>query len=175
MKAVAADDEVAVDAVGLAVLLVAHPRCRAAEVARRHVPGVVDGDRRLGFAQVHQVARQLGLAIDGDPLASGQPGEVDAVGRARQRDLDTVMRQPLGVQPRGAAGPAHQIHRPLFEHAGPDPPENIVAVDPVEDHRLDPGPKEQLPQQQARGTRSDDHHLGAHAISSRWPRPWPRG
>ena len=86
------------------------------------------------------------------------------MGAAGERDLDAVVRQPLGVEPGGAAGAVQQVDGALLEHAGADPAEDVVAADAVEDHRLDPGVVQQLAEQQAGRPRADDRHLRPHAL-----------
>ena len=55
---------------------------RTVEAVRGDIGGVVDRRQAGRCARLHQVARDLGLAVDDDPLAAGQPMQVDAVARA---------------------------------------------------------------------------------------------
>ena len=162
VEAVAPDDEVGVQAVGLPALLVGDPRLRPPEVARRDVRGVVDRRRSVCLALVHEVARHLGLAVDRHPLAAGEALEVDVMQRPVQRDVEAVVGQPLGVEPLGCVRLAHHLDHALLEHAGADPTEDIVPVDPVEDDVVDAGERQQPAEQQAGGAGADDGDLGAH-------------
>ena len=109
MEAVAAGDEVAVELVRLAVLLVGDARLRAVEVVHRDVRGLVDGRQAGGRARVHQVARQLGLAVDHHVLAAGQAVHVDAVPLAAAQHLEAVVHEALAVHARADAGLVQQV------------------------------------------------------------------
>src|SRR5690606_40291495 len=69
MIAIAACDEVAVEAVGNAILLVGDIWLVAVDIVRLDVGRLVDGHGTGGFAAIHQVTRELGLAVDDDALA----------------------------------------------------------------------------------------------------------
>ena len=100
VEAVAAGDEVAGELVRLAVLLVGDARPRPVEVVHRDVGGLVHGGQAGRAARLHQVARQLGLAVDHDGLAAGQAVQVDAVATAAPQHLEAVVHQALAVHPR---------------------------------------------------------------------------
>ena len=100
----------------------------AVEAVQADAFGLVDGGQALRRAQLHQVARDLGLAVDHHLLAAGQAGEVDAVARAAEAELDAVVRQALGMHARAGAGGVEQVDRHLLEHAGADPAEHVVAA-----------------------------------------------
>ena len=118
MKAVAAGDEVALQLMDLAVLLIAHDGAVAIEAHGLHVAGLVDRGQALGGAHFHQVARDLGLAVDHDALAAGQAVQVDAVALAAEQQLDAVVRQAFCAHAGVGTGLLQQVHRDLFEHAG---------------------------------------------------------
>src|SRR4030095_11691171 len=90
MKAVAAGDEVAFDLVREAVLDVADARPVGVEIMRLDVGGLVDGGEAGGLAGVHQVERDLGLAVDHDGLVGGAV-HVDAVPGAAERLVDAMI------------------------------------------------------------------------------------
>ena len=131
------------------------------EAADGHVVGVVDGAAAGRGAVVHQVARDLGLAVDHHPLA-GQRVQVDAVAAAVEAQVEAVVRQAFGVQPRADAGFVQQVHRHLLQHAGADAAEHVVGAALLDDDVVDAGLVQQRAEQQARGAGADDGNLGAH-------------
>ena len=112
---------------------------RSAEVAGGDVGGVVDRRRAVFLALVHEVAGDLGLAVDRHALAASEAGEVDVVEGTAQGDVEAVVRQTLGIEALGSAGLAHHPDHALLEHAGADAGEDVVAVDAVEDDVVDAG------------------------------------
>ena len=74
------------------------------------------------------------------------------------------MRQPLGVQPCSGARLVEQLDSALLKHAGADAAQHVLAARPLEDNGLDADAGEQLPEQQARRSRTDDDDLSAHHI-----------
>src|SRR6476661_9199448 len=86
VKAVAAGDEVAIERVGDAVLDPGYARVTAVEIVRLHILGLVDGSKAGGFPRIHQVERDLGLAIDHDRL-TGRGLHVDAMTTAGEGEL----------------------------------------------------------------------------------------
>jgi hypothetical protein len=162
VKAVATGDEVAFERAGLAAMPVAHHRMVGVEAVHAHVLGLVHRLRPARSAGIHQVARDLGLAVHDHVLAAGQPVQVDAMAAAGPADLDAAVHQPLGVQARADARLVQHVHRALLQHAGADAPEHVVRGPLLEDHVVDVGALQQLPQQQARRAGADDGDLGAH-------------
>src|SRR5690606_29453233 len=140
VEAVAAGDEVAGDLVRGAALAVTHDRRVRIEAVDADVLGFVDGRRTGGGARVHQVARDLGLSVDGHVLAAGEAGEVDAVALAVEAQLDPAVDQPLGVQPLSDAGLVEQVDCTLLEYAGADAAQHVVAALAFEDDRVDARP-----------------------------------
>ena len=69
----------------------------AVPIVQRHVVGFIDGARTRCGARVHEIARHLGLAVDGHTLPD-QLLQRDAMAPPAKADLDTVMHQPFGVQ-----------------------------------------------------------------------------
>ena len=127
VEAVAAGDEVARELVLVAAVAVAHDGMAAVEVVHAHVLGLVDRDGAARRARVHQVARDLGLAVDDHALA-GESVEVDAVAAAGPADLDAVVHEALGVHARADARFVEQRDRALFEDARADAPEHVLAA-----------------------------------------------
>lgn len=51
----------------------------------------------LRRAQIHKIARHLGLAVNGDVLSAGQPVERDAMTLPAEKQFEPVMDQPFGM------------------------------------------------------------------------------
>ena len=159
MVAVAAGDPVALERVRATVVLPVDPGRIAVETVQRDVVGLVDRDRAAGRAGVHQVAGDLGLTINGHPLAD-QRVQVDPMTLAVERELDAVVRQAFGVAAGIHARLTQQRHGAGLEHAGADAAEHVVGGLPLQDHRVDAGAMQQLAEQQAGGASADDRDLG---------------
>ncbi len=101
-------------------------------------------------ACVHQVARDLRLAIDQHALAAGQRREIDAVAFAADEDLEAVVHEAFAVHAVADAGLVEQVDGDLLEHARTDAAEHVVAGLPLEHDRVDARPVQQLAEQQAR-------------------------
>jgi hypothetical protein len=96
-------------------------RQRTRGARRAHSVRLIDGRRACDGACIHQVARDLGLAIDSDGLA-GQGAEINALAAAAEADLDTVMDQTLAVEAGAHAGAVEEIDETRLDHAGTDMP-----------------------------------------------------
>ncbi len=110
---------------------------------------------------IHQVAGEFRLAVDHDRRA-GEALEVDALTPPEKRKLEAVVDQTLLVHPLAAAGAVEQVDGPDLQHPGANAPENVVAVDAVEDDVVDTRIGEQLAEQQPGRAGADDNDLGAH-------------
>ena len=130
------------------------------EVVHLHVGGFVDRRQAGGLARVHQVARQLGLAIDHHVLAASELVHVDAMALAAEQHLEAAVHQAFAVHARAHAGLVHQVDADLLQHAGADAPEHVVAGLALEDDGVYAGLVQQLAEQQAGGARADDGDLG---------------
>src|SRR5471032_1252336 len=162
MEAIAAGDEVARDLVADAVLGVAHARAVAVEVVQAHVVGLED-DLETGLvARVHEIARDFGLAVDGDGLAAGCGFHIDTVARSAERHFHAVVDETLAMQPLRRADLFEQADRALFQHARPDTREHVVTVLALQDDGLDSVEVQQLAQQQAGWSCTDDGNLCPH-------------
>ena len=89
------------------------------------------------------------------------PAKIDVVPRAAKRQVDAVVPQALARQAIADAHRVHQVHGALLEHPGTDALDHVLAVVALDDHRVDAGLVQQLPQHQARGPRADDADLCA--------------
>ena len=153
-------------------LRVADDRLRAVDVVQAHAFGFVDGRQALRRAQVHQVARDLGLAVDHDLLAAGEGMEVDPVALAAEAELDARMRQAFGVHPCAGPGGVEQIDGHLLEDAGADAAEHVVGASAARGHGLDPGLREQRGEQQPGRAGADDRDLRSHGVTAPSDRPY---
>ena len=126
--------------------------------------GLVDHLEPALLARVHQVAGQLGLAVDHDLLA-GQLGDVDADQPLAVGEVEAVVRQALGLEPRIEPEPLHQRDGDLLEHAGADAAEHVIGRLPLEHHALDALGAQQVAEQQPGGPGADDADLGLHAAA----------
>ena len=160
MKAVAAGNEVAFNGVQLAVFFVSDARLVAVELVHLHVLGFVHRRQACGLARVHQVAGHFGLAIDHDVLAAGELVHVNAVAGAVEQQVKAAVDQAFLVHALAHAGFVQQVHADLFQHTCTDAREHIVAALALDDDGVNAGFVQQLAQQQARGARADDGHLG---------------
>jgi hypothetical protein len=109
----------------------------------------------------HQLARDLGLAIDRD-AAGGQALEVDAVQAIVKRELGAGVAPAVAVQAVGNAGPLQQLNGGLLQQAGADAAQDVVGRAGLEDDVVDAGFVQQLAQQQAGGAGADDGDPGSH-------------
>ena len=100
----------------------------AVEVVHAHVLGVVDRGGAARRARRHQVARDLGLAVDDHVLAAGEAVQVDALAAAGPADLDAGVDETLGMEARADAGFVEHRDGALFEHAGADAAEHVIAA-----------------------------------------------
>src|SRR5258705_7695082 len=124
VKAVAAGDEVACDLMADAVLVVGDARMVGVEIMRLDVGGLIDGGEAGGLARVHQVERDLGLAVDRHRLG-GWRMKVDAMTRAAEGEVEGVMNKPFGMGGRAGANLMEKGYGAFVERAGADKAEEI--------------------------------------------------
>ena len=135
--------------------------CRGLEA---DISDVEDERPAAGLPRGDQIFHHLALPIHGDATPAGQRGHVDPVPRAFECEVNPVVAQALAVEAIGHPHLVQQVDRALFEHAGADPLDHVVAIVTLDDDRIDPVQMEQVPEDQAGGTRADDGHLGARAL-----------
>jgi hypothetical protein len=129
-------------------------------IVRRDVVGLVDRQPAKGLARIHQVVRDLGLAVDHHALAVGQPVEVDARPGAAERQLDAVVQQAFPVHACPDARLVEQIDGRLLEHACTNAAEHVLGAAALENHVVDAGVVQQVPEQQPGGACANDRDLG---------------
>ena len=165
VEAVAAGDEVRLQFVAHAVFQVGEAGRGGVDAMHRHFVGLVHRGQVGGAAGGHQVAGDLGLAIDHHPLA-GEPEQVDAVALASETQLHAIVRQAFGVQALGDAGGLQQVDGGLLQHAGADAAEHVARAALLDHDVGDARLRQQLAEQQARGAGADDGNLGFHGVVS---------
>ena len=124
-----------------------------------HVHGFVHGGQPGGLAGFHQVAGDGGLAVHHHVFAAGQAIHVDAVALAVEQQVKPAMHQPFSVHALAHTGFVQQVDAHLLQHTGPDAAQHVFAGLAFQNHRIDAGLVQQLPQQQARWASADDGHL----------------
>src|SRR5262245_42913940 len=164
MKAVAAGNEIAFEFAILTVMPIGDARALAGEVVQRDIVGFVDAARPGLGASLHQVAGDLGLAIDGDRFA-GERLEIDAMAHPFDADLRSVVNQSIAVQAVADAGLLQELHRSLLDQTGANPFQHVVRRMPFENDIVDAMAVQKLPEQQARRAGADDRDLRAAAHS----------
>ena len=82
---------------------------------------------------------------------------------AVEAKLDAVMHQPFAPQPLADPRARQDVDGALLEHAGAHPAFGVLAAAGLDHHRLDAVQVQQVREQQARGSCTDDGDLGTHA------------
>lgn len=117
--AIAAGNELAIDAMGDAALLVGGKRLGTIEVVKGDVRRLIDRGQSSRIALVHLIMRHFGLAIDGDLLAAGQRRQIDAVQAIVESKREACVRQPFGMQPCRRTG-LFQLRHPTRTSSRPN-------------------------------------------------------
>ena len=167
VEPVAAGDRVGLDPPGGAVRVgERHGGPLALEVVQGYVGDVVVGGAVRGLAGVHQVPGDLGLAVDPHRPAD-VVDEVEVVPLTvaprflGPLQVDAAVLVALAREPVAEADLGEQVDRRRLQHAGADPAQHVVGRPVLHQHRLDPGPVQQVGEQQSRRARADDEDLGA--------------
>jgi hypothetical protein len=104
--------------------------------------------------RIHQIARDLGLAIDGDMLAGqficADPNQPLAIGNAK-----AVFEQAFLVQPFIDIQPVQQVSGGPLQHACADAAQYVVGACPLHDNAVDALSAQQMAEQQSRRTCTD--------------------
>src|SRR5690606_9503809 len=127
------------------------------EVMQFHVLGFVECP---GLPGGHEVAGQLGLAIDHD-VPADQGLEVNAVRVTVEAEFNPVMYQAFRMHALAGLGAVHEVHAALFEHARADAAEYVFGALALENDGVDARQFQQTPQHQSRRTSSYNHNLTA--------------
>ena len=125
--------------------------------------GVADGEFDLaagGEAGGDQVFQHLVLGVDGDVLAAGEAGEVDAVAVSVDAQLEAAMLEALAGEAVAEAGLHHEVDGALFEHTGADGRLDGGAGAVFDDDAVDAFEVEEVGEHEAGRTGADDANLG---------------
>ena len=106
------------------------------------------------------------LGVDGDCLAAGQLGEIDAMAAAGEPQFDAVVNCPFALHAFADADRLEQIDSALLEHARADGRFDVRAAPILKHDRLDAFAVQQMRKQEPGGARADDAYLGVHRLSS---------
>ncbi len=157
--AVAADDEVTVDAMRAPVEHVRDVRRTGRDIVRLHVGGLEVQLPAGGLAGEVEVLLDQRLAVRHE-LQTGVLLDVDEeVVAAGPCDAGAVVDVALGVHPRTDPGVAQEAHRPPLQHTGADAAEDVLAALAFEHDAVDTGAIEQVREQRSGGSGTDDRHL----------------
>jgi hypothetical protein len=161
MKSVAAGDEVRVQFMGVAVMVVADDgvRVSAVEVVDRDIARLKAQRQTVLHAGRDQVLDDLGLPVDGDGASARELIHRDAVALAVEAEEDATVAKPLSREPVAEADLVQDIDGPLLKDPGADPRLDVVAVARLEHDGVDTGTLQQPAEQQTRGTGADDRDL----------------
>jgi hypothetical protein len=159
VEAVAPGNQVAVDLAMRAAVLKADHGSRRVERGHRH-PLRFEVERpRGGQTRLDQISNDFVLAVDGDRLAAGQFGEVDAMPRPVAADIEAIVTQAVALKASPDAHRDQQIHGALLQHACPHAVDDVLAAAILDDDRVDAVEVQQVPKQQARRPRANDAYL----------------
>ena len=161
MEAVAADDELAVDALLLALVGEDHGRAVAGDVAQRDVVDLEQDRQPEPVGGVVEVLLDHRLAVRHE-LRVGVAADVEveevlaAVG-----DAGLGVDVALGVHPCPEPVGAQHLDRAPLEHAGTDARQHVLAALALDHDALDPGVGASMTdEQRPGGSGPDDRHLG---------------
>jgi len=108
-----------------------------------------------------EVFGHLGLSVH-PHAAPDAVDEVDVVAFAGPLQVDAPMLHALADQPLTKPGPGEQVDRGVLEDACADPREHVLPRPGLDDDRLHAVRGEQVREQQAGWSGTDDRHLGTH-------------
>ena len=86
--------------------------------------------------------------------------------RAAEGEVDAVVPHALAREAPADADLAHQVHRPLLEHARAHALDHVLPAAVLEDDGVDALEMQQMPEHQAGGPGADDAHLGAREVTA---------
>ncbi|MNN18272.1 hypothetical protein D3C81_1314780 [compost metagenome] len=162
VKTVAPGNVVTLQAVNLPVLLERQVRSLAFERVRFDIARRVNDRCTTGFTRLHQVTGHLGLAIDHHRLATGQGLEVQTLAAPADEQFDAFVHQAFTVHPRCHTGFTQQVDSALLKYTGTDAPEHVFGGLALDNDGLDTRLVQQLAEQQAGRTCTDDCNLSFH-------------
>jgi hypothetical protein len=105
------------------------------------------------------------LGIDHDRLAARERRKVDALVAPIKAEDDSFVTKPFLHHPLADTYLVHKIDRTLFKHARPDDGFDVVTTVSFENHRLDALQVQDVRQQEASWTGTDNSYLNTHGSS----------
>ena len=156
VEAVTAGNKLAIDAVLAAVMAIGHEGMRAVEISDRDILCFVHRGETCRGTRFHEITRQFGLAIHQHGSTARERVQIDPVLRTVHQQADAFMHQTLPMHARTHAGLIEEVYGHLFENAGADAAQHVVRRLALEYHRGDSRAVQELAEQQAGGTGTDD-------------------
>ena len=161
MKAIAARNEIGVDAGGFAVVRKRDPRLVGRGIVQRDVAHAKQELTAGRLACLHQVLDDFMLGVDGNGLAR-QLAQVDAMTLPIEGQVEAVMQCAFGTHALAHAAVVEDVHRALFEHAGANGRLDVLPGTTLQDDRFDTLQMKQVGKQQACRAGADNRDLGTH-------------
>ena len=87
-------------------------------------------------------------------------------------ELEALVRQPFALQSVGQPGLAQQIDGALLEQSCADALLDVFATASLNDDGINTSESQQVSEQKAARSRTDDHHLRAQRAHVRWAQAW---
>ena len=162
MKSVATRNEVTLDGLGNPVLNESHAWVVAIEVMDLHRLRFVVRCESCGFACLHQVPGDFGLAIHHDLFPTRQALEVNPMAFALEEQIKSGVGQSVLGQAFVYAGLCQHVEGDLFKNAGPNSAQHIVGRLALDDDGVYASFEKELSQQQTRRACTDNDDIGTH-------------
>src|SRR5581483_8172206 len=159
VEAVAAGDELAVEALAFALPHIAHMRPLAGEVHWLHVLRFGDERGAAAIGGGEQILLQVRLPVGDEALAEMAPDVDHKAFAPRPDDPHAVVLVPFALEPLREAVVAQHIDARGLEHAGADAREHVLAGVLLEHHARHALAMQQLAKEQAGGPAADDRDL----------------
>ena len=134
MKSVATRNEVTLDGLGNPILDEGHAWVVAIKVMDLHRLRFVVRCESCGFACLHQVPGDFGLAIDHDLFPTRQALEVNPMAFALEEQIKSGVGQSVPGQAFVHAGLCQHVEGDLFKNAGPNSAQHIVGSLALDDN-----------------------------------------
>jgi hypothetical protein len=162
VKTVASGDEIAAQLLRVSGC-VAKPdhRLRCVEMVDCDVARFKGDRAAIGKTRGDQVFYDLVLTVDHDRFA-GEVGEVQMPAAPAETQVGAVVHEALAHHARAHAVVVQNVDRAMLQNTRADACFAILARTVLDDDRLDAGAMQQMTEEQARWTRTDDSDLRAH-------------
>jgi hypothetical protein len=162
VEAVATGDEVAIEALGGAIVLERDVGIRGVERVERDF-GCFEQDGAIGGqAGRNEVLNDFVLGVDGDALAVGEIAEVNSMAAPVEAKFDAAVFEALEAETFADTEFVHELDGVVFEKAGADALFNVRAGVEFEDDGFYAEAVEEEREEEAGGSGADDGDLCAH-------------